>query len=191
MLEIIPTTSFTTTFWKNGKGQTTELAINEGGNLDKFDWRLSIATVAEDGPFSNFKGYERNLVLIEGNGLTLTHDVITTDRLTEALDFATFDGGSNTHGEILNGTIKDFNIMTAKDKYKTKVNTYKGTSKLTVNNVELAFIYSLSGDIDITSGHGENQTINQGDLAKLTSEKTITFSGKDLIVIKISYIKNS
>ena len=70
---IITPEQFTLVPWKNGLGYTTELAINDGGTLEKFDWRLSIASVTADGAFSSFAGYQRNLVLIEGSGLTLDH----------------------------------------------------------------------------------------------------------------------
>lgn len=191
MLEIISAKSFTTTFWKNGKGQTTELAISEGGNLDNFDWRLSIATVAEDGPFSNFKGYDRNLVLIEGNGLTLTHDVIHTDRLAQILDFATFDGGSHTQGEIINGTIKDFNIMTARSRCSAKVNTYKSETSISITTSDLTFIYSLSNDTEITLNDGTKHKAAKGDLAKITAPEKYVVSGTDLIVINISYLNSN
>ena len=59
--------------WKNGGGETTEIiAFPEGSGLDEFDWRISMARVAADGPFSVFPGIDRTLCLIEGEGLALT-----------------------------------------------------------------------------------------------------------------------
>ncbi len=38
--------------WKNGGGSTTEIAVFPiDSGLDAFDWRVSMATVAADGPF--------------------------------------------------------------------------------------------------------------------------------------------
>jgi len=54
MLTIISPQQFKQIPWKNGKGTTTELAISDGGTLDHFAWRLSIASVVEDGEFSDF-----------------------------------------------------------------------------------------------------------------------------------------
>ena len=45
--------------WKNGGGITTEIWVSpEGSGLAgvPFDWRVSIADVATDGPFSKFAG---------------------------------------------------------------------------------------------------------------------------------------
>ncbi|MBV9975040.1 MAG: HutD family protein, partial [Hyphomicrobiales bacterium] len=48
--------------WKNGGGETTEIiASPEGAGLDEFDWRISMARVATDGPFSRFAGVDRTL----------------------------------------------------------------------------------------------------------------------------------
>ena len=110
MITVISPDSFKKIPWKNGLGFTTELAINDGANLDDFDWRLSIASVTSNGEFSNFSGYDRNLVLIEGNSLSLQHDQKHTDKLTQLLDIAKFDGGCKTFGTLHNGAINDFNI---------------------------------------------------------------------------------
>ena len=48
--------------WKNGGGTTTEVAVSpEGAGLDHFDWRISMARVEQDGPFSTFPGIDRTL----------------------------------------------------------------------------------------------------------------------------------
>jgi environmental stress-induced protein Ves len=110
-LNITKPDEFTLVPWKNGLGHTTELAINEGGNLDHFDWRLSIASVITNGEFSNFSGYQRNLVLIEGNGLTLDHQNGESDKLTTLLDIASFDGSYRTLGSLNEGSIKDLVLI--------------------------------------------------------------------------------
>ena len=70
-INIISPEQYKTIPWKNGLGETTELAINEGGDVTNFDWRLSIARVTKDGFFSDFSNYSRNLILISCKGLRL------------------------------------------------------------------------------------------------------------------------
>ncbi len=101
MLTIIEPIQFKTIPWKNGLGETTELAINDNASLDDFIWRISIASVINDGVFSDFSGYDRNLVLIEGKGINLQHDAKSTDLLEKTLDVASFDGGGETLGRLL------------------------------------------------------------------------------------------
>jgi hypothetical protein len=47
--------------------RTTEIAVYPAGaTLDAFLWRVSIADVERDGPFSRFPGIDRTIVLLEG-----------------------------------------------------------------------------------------------------------------------------
>ncbi|MEH0072431.1 HutD family protein [Pannonibacter sp. Pt2-lr] len=58
--------------WKNGGGITHELAVfPETAGLEDFGWRLSMAEVASDGPFSAFTGIHRTLALVDGAGIGL------------------------------------------------------------------------------------------------------------------------
>ncbi|MGO6905167.1 HutD family protein, partial [Rhizobium ruizarguesonis] len=58
--------------WKNGKGETVEIAVfPPDASINDFDWRVSMATVAEDGPFSIFPGIDRTLAILDGNGMVL------------------------------------------------------------------------------------------------------------------------
>ena len=60
--------------WKNGAGQTSEIAIHppeaQFSNGD-FDWRISSAQVEQDSDFSIFPGCNRLLVLIGKNAVDL------------------------------------------------------------------------------------------------------------------------
>jgi hypothetical protein len=188
MLTILSPEAFKTIPWKNGLGHTTELAINNGGNLDDFDWRLSIASVVNVGEFSNFSGYQRNLVLIEGSGLILDHGNGDIDKLTNLLDIAHFDGGNKTYGSLVNGAIKDFNVITNQQSYNAQVDSYTGSKKLsftpTVKTV--AFVYSLTDKTKIQSKQQSLQ-LPLGHLVKV--EKTqdeIHITGKNLIIIQVT-----
>lgn len=59
--------------WKNGGGQTTEIAVfPPHASVEDFGWRISMATVGEDGPFSVFPGVDRTLSILSGEGIELT-----------------------------------------------------------------------------------------------------------------------
>ena len=62
MTLLIPYAGLEPAPWKNGGGSTTEIAIAPlGATVDKFDWRISLATIANSGPFSVFPGVDRTL----------------------------------------------------------------------------------------------------------------------------------
>ena len=61
--------------WKNGAGLTREIAVARNAATEcGFDWRLSVAEVARDAPFSAFPGVDRCIVLLRGAGLQLGAD---------------------------------------------------------------------------------------------------------------------
>ena len=102
--------------WKNGSGRTTEIVASPpGADLGTFAWRVSIAEVERDGPFSAFPGVERTLVLLAGNGMRLSgpdgaHDV------RAPMDVATFAGESAVDCTLVDGPTRDFNLMVRRDR---------------------------------------------------------------------------
>ncbi len=195
MIDIIGPKQFKTIPWKNGLGETTELAINELANLDNFIWRMSIASVVEDGVFSDFSGYYRNLVLIEGEGISLEHDAKSVDDLVNLLDVASFDGGCKTQGLLSHGPIKDFNIITDKSKVTTQVDCYVDENQVTVtlSKSALCFVYSLSDVTSITASQQDDAELPAGSLAKITQTKLefgsqdfwVRVKGKNMIIIQL------
>ena len=102
--------------WKNGGGTTTEIAVfppASGLGGEPFQWRVSIADVATDGPFSKFNGYDRHIMLLEGQGMRLEIDE------ADALDLlpfrpASFSGDWTVSGLLTGGPVRDFNLMVAR-----------------------------------------------------------------------------
>ncbi|MBY5807134.1 HutD family protein (plasmid) [Rhizobium leguminosarum bv. trifolii] len=101
--------------WKNGKGETVEIAVfPPDASINDFDWRISMATVAEDGPFSIFPGIDRTLAILDGNGMVL--DVAGTPvLLTTASDPRAFPADVSVAARLEDGAITDLNVMTRRD----------------------------------------------------------------------------
>lgn len=58
-------TAYTSMPWKNGGGVTTEIIVHPAkAPMADFDWRISMANVAQDGPFSIFPGVDRTLCIL-------------------------------------------------------------------------------------------------------------------------------
>lgn len=98
--------------WKNGGGQTAEIAVSPAGaDFAGFDWRISTAIVASDGPFSLFPDVDRVLAVLEGGPMRLDiagqSHVLTADSLALA-----FPGDVPSAAELTEGPILDFNVMT-------------------------------------------------------------------------------
>lgn len=110
---LIPFAGLATVPWKNGAGSTTQIAADppESG-YDDFNWRISLATISENGPFSLFPGVERTLALVDGHGLTL--DIDDDDRVLVGKDepVLAFSGDSAVKATLNRGPSVDFNVMT-------------------------------------------------------------------------------
>ncbi len=94
--------------WRNGGGVTRELLAWP----DAGDWRvrMSVAQVAQDGPFSRFPGVQRWFAVLDGAGVRLRLDA-TTHALTRDSRPFEFDGGAATDCELIAGPTQDFNLM--------------------------------------------------------------------------------
>lgn len=113
--------SLPATPWKNGGGETREIAcFPPGSSLGEFEWRLSTATVAQDGAFSIFEGIDRRLYVLDGAGLELRMGSDQTCRLAtgEHIDFR---GEVPVHGRLISGPVVDFNIMVRRDKQRAHI----------------------------------------------------------------------
>ncbi|MFN4127507.1 HutD family protein [Pannonibacter indicus] len=105
--------------WKNGGGITHELAVfPQGAGLEDFGWRLSMAEVASDGPFSAFTGIDRTLALVDGAGIGLDFGADGETILSTPGAFTSFDGGVAVTGRLIDGPVLDFNIMTRRGAFR-------------------------------------------------------------------------
>jgi environmental stress-induced protein Ves len=116
MTMLIPYAGLSPVPWKNGGGSTTQIAaFPPDADFDNFDWRVSLATIAGDGAFSEFPGVERTLALVDGHGMTLEIDGETV-LLSKSDPVAVFDGESRVMAKLNRGPSTDFNVMTRLDR---------------------------------------------------------------------------
>ncbi|MBY5828385.1 HutD family protein [Rhizobium ruizarguesonis] len=102
--------------WKNGKGETVEIAVfPPDASINDFDWRISMATVAEDGPFSIFPGIDRTLAILDGNGMVLDVEGSSPVLLTTASDPLAFPADVPVAARLEDGAITDLNVMTRRN----------------------------------------------------------------------------
>lgn len=113
MTMLIPFASLAPVPWKNGGGSTTEIAIEPpGSQFDDFEWRISLATITHDGPFSLFPGVDRTLALVEGPGLMLDIDDSRRFVLGDEDTVIEFPGEAAIIATLSGAPTIDFNVMT-------------------------------------------------------------------------------
>lgn len=108
-MTIIPRSAFKTVPWKNGGGITHEVAKAESDG--RLLWRLSLAEVASDGPFSLFPGMARVLTVIEGAGMDLFSPAGEVVHAVPPLLPLCFSGDESLTGRLRDGSCLDFNLI--------------------------------------------------------------------------------
>jgi hypothetical protein len=112
--------------WRNGAGRTTEIATHPAdAALDAFDWRVSIADVARDGPFSRFEGIDRTIAVIAGAGMRLEGGGQVVE-LAELHEPYAFSGETGIECTLLGGPVRDFNLMLRRERCRGGVITVRG-----------------------------------------------------------------
>jgi len=106
---LIPPDRFRRQPWKNGGGVTTEIAAVTDG--DRLLWRVSVAEVTADQPFSLFPGLERILAVVEGAGLRLGVDGDPPVTVTPSDGAFRFRGEAPVTCALVGGPCRVFNLM--------------------------------------------------------------------------------
>ena len=94
--------------WANGRGTSYEIASdrNEAG---EWTWRLAMAPVNEDGPFSRIECVNRSLAVVDGAGMLLSVDRKKLQCLP--MQVVRFRGDAITEATLTDGPILDINLM--------------------------------------------------------------------------------
>jgi len=166
-IQIIRPAQYKVMPWKNGGGTTTEIAAwPPGAGVDDFDWRVSMAHVGQDGPFSSFPGVDRVLTVLSGEGMDLVVGGETT-RLTAKSDPFAFAGDVPTGARLVDGPIDDFNVMVRRGKVACRVERLLVAPEVTVGFVPKTLLYCMAG------------TVAVGDEGReLAAGETLLWSGK-------------
>jgi uncharacterized protein len=119
--------------WKNGGGITYEVAIfpPDAASLDAFDWRVSMARVETDGPFSRFAGIDRSLAVMQGDGLRLVVDGVDVALGPQSRPLV-FAGDIPASATLVGGPITDINVMTRRGAWRHRLEREPLTGARTV-----------------------------------------------------------
>jgi len=143
MFRLITPSQYRRMPWKNGGGLTEEIATQpEGAGLDSFDWRVSIAEVARDGPFSRFPGVDRTITLLEGAGMRLSGGDRTIVVETPFEPYS-FNGETPIDCALVSGPVRDFNAMVRRDRARGTVTAVR--AGVTIDAADFLLVFAAIG----------------------------------------------
>lgn len=154
--------TYTSMPWKNGGGVTTEIIVHPANaSMSDFDWRISMANVAQDGPFSLFPGIDRTLCILEGNGMSLgidAHEPVWLNTESAPLPFA---ADVPVDAVLTDGPIVDLNVMSRRGHYVHRVERHRGA--LTVHSTASTVTLIFATDAVSVSSTGETIHLQRRD----------------------------
>lgn len=130
-----------------------------------------MAQIDASGPFSDFSGYRRTMVLLRGAGLRLRHANGEVTLLEKPGDLTEFDGALATHCDLLAGPCVDLNLMTSKSLPAARVSLAPVRDGLTlaVPRHDTTLIFCVAGRLVLKGHGGESDVLEEWDLAVVSA----------------------
>jgi hypothetical protein len=147
-LQLISPKQWQTQAWKNGGGITHQLARSD--DQSGMRWRVSIAEVASDGAFSRFEQTDRIIMLLQGNGFCLHGAEDQPVMLDKALVPFAFAGETAIDCTLIEGPVRDFNLMTRRTDVKASLQVLSVTEPLSLTLANESLFYLASGQLQLS-----------------------------------------
>lgn len=209
-LRLIPANEYRRERWRNGLGWTrvifTQAHLQEPAHpcanirqephadID-WDWRLSIAEVETDCPFSAFPGCDRVLILLTGNGMRLDFDDGTSQSVEPPHGRVAFTGERGARCHLLDGPTTDFNVIVRRDRCAMQAwrRPLVGSMVFFAEAGVTWAIHLIAGRATIQRGQ-ETITLGVGDTAFIDAgaseahERSILDGGGEAILVRLQSI---
>jgi uncharacterized protein len=196
---LIRAAALVATPWKNGGGVTREIAaggpdgpLAGAAAFDAFSWRVSVADVAQPGPFSRFDGVDRTLVLLSGAGMTLVEDGGARHALARPLDRLAFAGEASLRAELHDGPTRDFNLMVRRARARGDVAVWCGGTRERLA-ADVALLFCVAGELAVTlDGRADTHTLRPFDTLRIdgpAADAFCTVSGEGtLLAVRVTLV---
>ncbi|WP_181146573.1 HutD family protein [Burkholderia multivorans] len=147
--------------WRNGGGVTRTLAMHDDGGNTGGAWRISIAEVERDGPYSRFVGMTRVSFVLRGAGVVLREGALDVSLApNEAVEYT---GNAAWDARLVNGPVTVLNVMSAAQRYRVKVGALAAPASVAAG--EIALVLALEGACEIETHDTAGTRLEAGHYA--------------------------
>jgi len=189
MTQLIQYASLMPAPWKNGGGSTTEIAAAPAGaGFDDFDWRVSLATITQDGAFSVFPGIDRTLALVDGEGVLLDFgdERVVLSPSEPLIEFA---GEDTVHATVTGTTTTDFNVMTRRGRCRHRLEACVVRGTLELNpRASTTLVFVADGECLSVSSARERIAMVRYDMLVIESEQVWSIEAAQATVFVVDII---
>ncbi len=173
--------------WRNGGGTTSEIAV-EPGPGGGFRHRLSIAEVTASGPFSDFAGCDRHILLLEGKGFTLRVAGDAPRVVDRPLVPHAFDGGRPATCELHDGPVRDLNLIVDRSTARGSLGVVRVAAgeRVALPAAETVLAYLVSGRAgagELRLGPGDTLRAGGGAASGGEGDRTVVEAHEDAVLV--------
>lgn len=189
--------------WRNGQGSTLELACDEIQVAPYFNWRISIATLTEDGVYSAFAKTQRTQLMLTGESVHLYIDTKaqgSREVNLAPLSQCSFSGIDQVQCRLQNNVeAKMFNLMTLAGRYESRIQILDAADISALDlTCDVLLVYSLSDQL-IVSVEQQDYSLRQAELLAVSqvsdqaalSINTLKQTAKELKIICVQLFLNT
>jgi environmental stress-induced protein Ves len=161
--------------WANGRGTSYEIASdrNEAG---EWTWRLAMAPVNEDGPFSRIECVNRSLAVVDGAGMLLSVDRKKLQCLP--MQVVRFRGDALTEATLADGPIMDINLMVRRKEADGEMAIISEAGLLNGASIVVA----LGGSAQVKCGDSTTDLERHDSLLECDTETVSLVSGSVCVI---------
>ncbi|MES2104668.1 MAG: HutD family protein [Pseudomonadota bacterium] len=171
MIAYLPAAGRVAKPWKNGGGSTADIVVEPAGaGLDDFEWRISVATITGNGPFSEFKGVDRSLSLLSDAPLRLLVDEVCFP-LDKQHPTLRFSGEARVRAEAQAGPHTVLNVMSRRDCFAHLLSQHAFTAQREIElDAAINILFVQSGECQVQEA---GLLLQPHDALLVKDEKTI------------------
>jgi len=161
--------------WANGRGTSYEIA-SDRDDAGNWSWRLAMAPVNEDGPFSRIECVNRFLAVVQGNGMLLTVDRKKVQ--CKPMQVVRFRGDAITEAVLTDGPITDINLMIRRKEAEGEMAVVSDSGLLN----EASIIVALGGSAQVKCGDSTIELERHDSILECDAETVSLVSGTVCVV---------
>jgi len=161
--------------WANGRGTSYEIASDRSA-AGEWTWRLAMAPVNEDGPFSRIECVNRFLAVVEGAGMLLSVD--RKKLQCKPMQVVRFRGDAITEAVLTDGPITDINLMIRRKEAEGEMAVVSDSGLLN----EASIIVALGGSAQVKCGDSTIELERHDSILECDAENSSLISGTVCVV---------
>ena len=169
--------------WKNGRG---ELIVIDSAGADSWEnkgvaWHFGRTAIIEEGPFSDYSGYERLQVVVAGAGLVLVAPDHEID-LRVSMRPQRYDGGTPIRTRLEQGPVEVVNLIANRERFDIELNVVKAGATLSrVAGRHVVYAPGAAAAIDID---GRGHPLEPGNALRVQTASAVAITARsgDVIV---------